>query len=171
MMRGFDRAAEWLARISAGLNRACMLAACALLVAMLLTVGLQVLARYVFFSPPPWTEELARYFMIWSGLLGATVAFYRREDPVLMQPPGIKSRSLALLAAAVRASAVVIFLAPLVYFSPAIMGHHMLRLTDSTQLNLAYVFAVVPAFAAIILVHLLARALARIASLFRLQQR
>jgi len=28
---------------------------------MLASVGLQVIARYIFFSPPSWTEELARY--------------------------------------------------------------------------------------------------------------
>jgi TRAP-type C4-dicarboxylate transport system permease small subunit len=149
------------------LNQACMLAACLLLVAMLLAVGLQVLARYVFFSPPSWTEELARYFMIWSGLLGATVAFYRREDPVLMAPPRIRSTALQWLAALVRTAAVLLFLLPLVYYSPAILQHHALRLTDSTQIQLSIIFIIVPAFAGIILVHLLARFAARLLALLR----
>lgn len=167
MMRPLQRIADFLAAASAGLNRACMLAACWLLTAMLLTVGLQVLARYLFFSPPSWTEELARYFMIWAGLLGATVAFYRREDPVLMAPPEIRWGSFRLLAAVVRAAAVLLFMVPLVYYSPEILGHHMLRLTDSTQINLAYVFVIVPVFAGIILLHLLARMFTRLAGLFR----
>src|SRR5690625_4163424 len=36
-----------------------------LLVAMFMLVILQVISRYVFNSPLPWTEELARYVMIW----------------------------------------------------------------------------------------------------------
>ena len=36
-----------------------------LLVAMFMLVILQVVSRYVFQSPLPWTEELARYVMIW----------------------------------------------------------------------------------------------------------
>lgn len=36
-----------------------------LLVAMFVLVILQVISRYVFHSPLPWTEELARYVMIW----------------------------------------------------------------------------------------------------------
>lgn len=36
-----------------------------LLMAMFTLVILQVVSRYVFRSPLPWTEELARYVMIW----------------------------------------------------------------------------------------------------------
>ena len=151
------RTAAVLTELSKQLNRVCWNAAALLLTAMLLTVALQVVARYVFFSPPSWTEELARYFMIWAGLLGATVAFYRREDAVLMKQPELKSPTLRTLAACIRGLAVMIFLVPLVYFSPPILQHHGHRLTDSTQISLAWIFIIVPVFAVIILVHLLAR--------------
>ena len=36
---------------------------------MTILVLFQVLTRYVFKSPPPWTEELARYVMIWGTLI------------------------------------------------------------------------------------------------------
>jgi TRAP-type C4-dicarboxylate transport system permease small subunit len=171
MIRLLQRCAGFLEAFSSGLNRICLLAASWLLAAMLLTVGLQVLARYAFLSPPSWTEELARYFMIWAGLLGATVAFYCREDPVLMAPPRSRSATINLLAASVRAVTVLLFLLPLVYYSPQILEHHMLRLTDSTQINLAYIFVIVPLFAAIILCHLLARVFTRILGFFKTRER
>jgi TRAP-type C4-dicarboxylate transport system permease small subunit len=161
MRTSWHRAAALLLAASAALNRVCLAAAGLMLTAMLLTVGLQVLARYVFFSPPSWTEELARYFMIWAGLLGATAAFYQREDPVLMHPPQLKSTGLRVLAASVRASAVVLFLGPVLYHSVPILQHHMFRLTESTGINLAYVFVIVPLFAAVILFHLAARIFSR----------
>lgn len=34
----------------------------------------QVVTRYTFSSPPPWTEELARFMFVWSTFLGAAVA-------------------------------------------------------------------------------------------------
>ena len=123
---------------------------------MLAVVGLQVIARYVFFSPPSWTEELARYCMIWAGYLGATVSFYRREDPVLMRRkrgPAPVSTYFMLL----RNSAVVLFLAPIVYWSPVIIRHHMTRQTESMEWISGYVMLIVPLFASIILVHVLAR--------------
>lgn len=43
--------------------------------AMTLVVLLGVLFRYVLKAPLPWSEELARYLMIWGASLGAFVAF------------------------------------------------------------------------------------------------
>lgn len=38
-------------------------------------VSWQVISRYVFAAPSSWTEEVARFLMIWVGLLGAAYAF------------------------------------------------------------------------------------------------
>jgi TRAP-type C4-dicarboxylate transport system permease small subunit len=46
-----------------------------LMVAMVASVSWQVISRYVFSSPSSWTEEVARFLMIWIGLLGAAYAF------------------------------------------------------------------------------------------------
>jgi len=146
-----------LVRLSADLNRICWVLAGLFMVAMLFSVGLQVVARYIFFSPPSWTEELARYCMVWAGLLGATVAFHRQEDPVLAAVPRPDARWLAFSLALIRASAVVIFLLPVLYWSPVIVGHHMARLTESMKITSGYIFLVVPLFSAVILIHLLAR--------------
>ncbi len=43
--------------------------------AMTATVLLGVFFRYILKSPLPWSEELARYLMIWGASLGASVAF------------------------------------------------------------------------------------------------
>ena len=37
-------------------------------IVMLGTMLLQIFARYGFNAPPVWTEEVARYMMVWSGL-------------------------------------------------------------------------------------------------------
>jgi TRAP-type C4-dicarboxylate transport system permease small subunit len=146
-----------LMRVSADLNRICWVLASIFIIAMLASVGLQVIARYIFFSPPSWTEELARYCMVWAGLLGATVAFHRQEDPVITAVPQPRAKWLAVMLALVRASAVIIFLLPVLYWSPVIVGHHMERLTESMKITSGYVMLVVPIFSAVILIHLLAR--------------
>ena len=46
-----------------------------LMVALVAAVSWQVISRYVFASPSSWTEEVARFLMIWVGLLGAAYAF------------------------------------------------------------------------------------------------
>lgn len=47
----------------------------AILAALLLIVLAQIVSRYVFNSSLPWTEEAARYLMIWGVLLGAGLAY------------------------------------------------------------------------------------------------
>lgn len=46
-----------------------------LMTALVLSVSWQVFSRYVFAAPSSWTEEVARFLMIWVGLLGAAYAF------------------------------------------------------------------------------------------------
>lgn len=48
-----------------------------ILVMLLLVVAVlwQVISRYVFASPSSWTEEVARFLLIWIALLGAVYAF------------------------------------------------------------------------------------------------
>lgn len=46
-----------------------------LMVSLVGAVLWQVISRYIFASPSSWTEELARFLLIWISLLGASYAF------------------------------------------------------------------------------------------------
>ncbi len=43
-------------------------------VIMSVVVLMQVFFRFVIYMPFPWSEEIARYLMIWMGMLGSFVA-------------------------------------------------------------------------------------------------
>ena len=45
-----------------------------LMVALVSAVSWQVISRYGFTSPSSWTEEVARFLLIWIGVLGAAWA-------------------------------------------------------------------------------------------------
>ena len=49
-----------------------------LMAAMVINVCWQVATRFLFHSPSSYTEELARFLLIWVGLLGASYAFGKR---------------------------------------------------------------------------------------------
>jgi TRAP-type C4-dicarboxylate transport system permease small subunit len=66
-------------RISDVLNRICESALILVLTAMAVAVFLQVLFRYVIHLPLFWTEEFARYCLVWASLLGSAVAVKRGE--------------------------------------------------------------------------------------------
>jgi TRAP-type C4-dicarboxylate transport system permease small subunit len=151
-----------LAAFSARLDRLCGVLAMVALVIMLAAILVQIVARYVFAAPPPWTEELARYAMIWAGMLGATMAYYRRADPVLFaaSTAGRPGRALAMLS--IEMLALVAFVAPVLWFAPAFLERHARRITETLEINSALVVAIVPLSLVVLLVHQAARVIAAV---------
>lgn len=52
--------------------------ACALIVALLGAVLVQVISRYVFDSPLAWTEEIARFLLVWMTFIAAAYVMSER---------------------------------------------------------------------------------------------
>jgi TRAP-type C4-dicarboxylate transport system permease small subunit len=67
-----------LVRLSAWLERALGVVLAGLLVAMVAAVTWQIVTRDLLNDPSGWTEELARYLLIWIGLLGGAFGYQRR---------------------------------------------------------------------------------------------
>ncbi len=76
---GFRRVAGYAALWSLRLNTAVEVAVVALLVLLVLDVWLGVLVRYFVDFPLTFTEEAARYLMIWMALLAVSIGISRRE--------------------------------------------------------------------------------------------
>lgn len=74
-----ERVAERAATISLALNRVVERACVLLLLLLVLDVWLGVLARYVLPVSITFTEELARYLMIWVALLAISSAVVHRQ--------------------------------------------------------------------------------------------
>lgn len=151
---------------SDGLNRLVLACGCAFLVAMVALICLQVVARYGFASPPAWTEELARYAMVWVGLLGASASYYERFDPVLVKIPARAPRWLKLATATVRASALLLFLVPILwycFFGPGMnitrgfLNRNMSMMAETVPVPMIWVAIAVPVFIVLTFLHGLAR--------------
>lgn len=59
------------ARLARGLERALDLMLAAMLAVLVASLAWQVFGRYVLDRAPPWSEELARFLMVWITMLGA----------------------------------------------------------------------------------------------------
>lgn len=135
--------------------------------ALVLLVGvvlLQVVARYVFFQPPVWTEEISRYLMIWAGLLGATLAFKRFFDPAIFQPKMTETTRFIMLS--LQSIAVLIFVLPALFycfFGPGMrvargfLTRHSRTYSETMEFATIWVAIAVPVALAVILLHLVAR--------------
>ena len=154
---------------SRGLNSVVLGCGCAFLVAMVVLICLQVVARYGFASPPAWTEELARYAMVWVGLLGASASYYERFDPTLVRIPAGAPRWLKLATAAVRAAALLLFLLPILWyciFGPGMnptrgfLNRNLTMMAETVSLPMIWVAIAVPVFIVLTFLHGLARTFA-----------
>ena len=67
-----------LTRLAAAMERWLARLLAVLLAAIVLAVTWQVVSRYLLGDASGWTEELARFLLIWIGLLGGALAYQRR---------------------------------------------------------------------------------------------
>lgn len=134
--------------------------------AMVYAIALQVVARYIFDSPPPWTEEVARYAMVWVGLLGATVSFKAGFDPVLAQIPEHLPKPLLLLAGIVRSLSILLFLLPILWYSffgpdfnftRGFLARNWYLEAETFEISTFFVAIGIPIFVVLVLLHLAAQ--------------
>ncbi|MDG2375639.1 MAG: TRAP transporter small permease [Woeseiaceae bacterium] len=132
-----------------------------LMIALVAAVSWQVISRYVFASPSSWTEEAARFLMIWVGLLGAAYAFrtgvHLGFDLLPQKLSGQSAKTLKLLT-----------LVAVILFSLTVLiigGSNLVVLTWELKqhsavlgLPIAWVYAVIPAAGTLICVYAIAAA-------------
>lgn len=152
---GLNTASDWV-------NRILRVVAIFFLIMMVALICLQVLARYGFSSPPAWTEEAARFAMVWVGLLGASVSFKAGFDPALVNFSKDTPRKKKLLAGSIRAVAVGLFLGPILWFcffgpkmnmARSFLSRSIYTKAETFDLPMVFVAITVPLFIAAILLH------------------
>jgi TRAP-type C4-dicarboxylate transport system permease small subunit len=67
---------RWLEQIGRSCNAIARLLLVVMSAVMAVTILAQVFLRYVVKASLPWSEELARYLMVWIGLMGASLAMH-----------------------------------------------------------------------------------------------
>ncbi len=69
---------EWFSRTLNRLNGIIEIIAAIMLALMVIIIFLQVIFRSLIKSAIPWSEELARYLMVWISFLGSSIAVKRK---------------------------------------------------------------------------------------------
>lgn len=142
-----------LTTISRRVNQAMEISLFTLGITMAVTVAVQVFFRYVLNRSLFWSEELARFMLIWLTFLGASVAYYRGAHPgvdafVARMPDSLKKAAGAF----VRLVSVAFFLVMIVYGAKFA---HFVRLQISPALSLPkwIIFSIVPLSGVVLLIH------------------
>jgi len=129
---------------------------CAVLLAVLVAaISTGVTFRYVFNSPLPWPEELARYALVWLTFIGAALATKRQGHIVVdflgMLLPGRLRQWVAL---AVHAIAVVI-LAVFVCQGVFMVQKMWMAVSPALSIRLGLVYVSIPLGCALMIVHMI----------------
>jgi len=118
-----------------------------LMAIMTLDVTWGVFTRYLMGAQSPWTEELARFLLIWIGLLGAAyIAGQNKHLAIDILPARLEGRSKQLLSRAISliiigfvATALVIGGIRLVYIT-----YKLGQASAALQMPLSVVYLIVP---------------------------
>ena len=144
---------EFISIVSLKLEAVAKIISILAIIGMLAVIVLQIVARYIFASPPTWTEEIGKLLMIWGGLLGTSIAFKRRTDIVLYNPPN-KRGILDILRRIIRFTAVLTFTGVILYYSPAFLIRSLgVDFFGIQGVSVIWATAAVPCFIAMIFIH------------------
>lgn len=133
-----------------------------LILLMLLLVGSvlwQVISRYVFASPSSWTEEIARFLLIWISLSGAVYAFRTGMHLGLdILPKKLEGRAADLLKWFTIALVVLFSFTVLVVggISLVMMTWELKQYSAVLGLPMSWVYSVIPAAGVLICFYALA---------------
>lgn len=114
------------------------------LAAMVLLIFLQILMRLVMSRSFPWTEEAARYLMIWLTFLAASFGFQRGAhigvSVVVDRLPAPYRRVAQVTAGLV----CLVFFALLVIYGIELMDRSMMQRSPALGIPMGYVYSVIP---------------------------
>src|SRR5690554_2369859 len=114
---------------------------------MVVNVLWQVFSRYVTGSPSPFTDELARYLMVWVGILGAAYVSGRNMHVAIdVLPMRAGKRAQRLLMGTVNALIILFALCALVGGGSRLVwiSHSLGQHSAALGVPLALVYAVLP---------------------------
>lgn len=116
--------------------------------ALIGVITLQIISR-VFFTAVGWTEEVARFLLIWITFLGATLAFQRGRHiavTFIVDALPVLPQRLCRIAATL---VVVGFLASLVVIGLEYMQMQSFQRSASLRISMTWIYAIIPLSAAI----------------------
>ena len=130
--------------------------AAALMVVICVTVFLGVIYRYVLVSPLGWSEEIARYCLIWNTFFGSYLALRRGEhigvELGLARLPAPVRRALAAGAAV----AMGFFFAVLIWYGTPFALRFLESESPYLEIPLGLVYLILPVAGALLLIALAA---------------
>ncbi len=152
---------QWIIKGIDQINRLVTWVVVLMFAIMSVVVFAQVFYRFVLEAPLTWSEEVARYLMVWITFLGASLGVRKKaligmEVAVNFLPPALKRVALNLVSLLA-----VCFLAVVFYYGVKMTGVTARQLSPAMQISMSWPYAAVPVGAALMLLNTIAVTLER----------
>ncbi len=142
--------------IDDALGRVCEAALIVILAAMAVVVFVQVIFRYLLHLPLFWTEELARYCLVWASLLGAGVAVRRGQHIAVTWFVERFPKAVGLALSVVARISVVVILVVMMWGGGKLVVVTSAQISPALRIPMAVPYLALPLGSAIMLFHILA---------------
>ncbi|KDE41160.1 TRAP-type C4-dicarboxylate transport system, small permease component [Nitrincola lacisaponensis] len=119
------------------------------MLALITVITLQIVSR-VFFNAVPWTEEVARFLLIWITFLGGALAFQQGRHIAVNFAVDALPASLRHWAKGLACLILLAFMAKLAMIGYEYMQVQSFQRSPSLRWSMSYVYAVMPISAALI---------------------
>jgi TRAP-type C4-dicarboxylate transport system permease small subunit len=154
----FSRAVKGLVRLQ---NRVCRWMLLVLGIAMTVLILFQVFFRFVIYVPFPWSEECARYLMIWMGMLGSVIALEKQRHIgvtflVEKLPRHLESTAFVLVQAGM-----ALFLAVFCWQGIRFAGFNADQASPAMEISMLIPFSAIPAGCAMMILVIVDNLLSR----------
>jgi TRAP-type C4-dicarboxylate transport system permease small subunit len=142
--------------MSAVINRCAEAAVCVIISAMAVVVLIEVIFRYVLLLPLFWTEEFARYCLVWSSLLAAGIALKRGQHIAVAFVAERLPKQIRMAAALGGDIFVATMLAIILWGGIYLVTLTRHQLSPAMRLSMSLPYMAIPTGSAIMLLHVLA---------------
>jgi TRAP-type C4-dicarboxylate transport system permease small subunit len=133
-----------------GIERALDILLALMLAALVGSLGWQVFGRYVLDRAPSWSEELARFLMVWITMLGAAAVMRREGHIAVTALPDALGRGARRALAALRDLVVLAVAYVVGAYGFALADLLSVQSSPAFEVTMAVPFAALPAGAALI---------------------
>jgi TRAP-type C4-dicarboxylate transport system permease small subunit len=126
------------------LEKSLRIALLVLVSGIVVTTMLQIVARFILMVSIPWTDELARYLMIWASFVGLGVA-YRKKELICVEffreklPPDLLKMSLLISDLLCSIFAIII-----VIYGVKLCVQNVPQASASMRISLGIIYAIIP---------------------------
>lgn len=111
---------------------------------IIFTVFMQVVARYVFNSPPAWTEEVARYCQVWLVLLTSSICIRKGSHLAVDYLTHHLSEDWKKRLSIFSNSLIVLYLGAVLYFGFLLLEVGKFQYSPAMEFRMYYLYLVFP---------------------------